>query len=95
MKRHVAKQLPSTFAPDSLATFCDELCAFAAGHTQFAAETTTMTLDGAVNIVSLRVNIIPGCEQTWSRVVVSKGEGHAGTVGEGKPAASKGRTSIA
>lgn len=64
-------QLPSTFGPDALATFCDELCAFAGGQSQFAAETTTMTLDGKVNIVSLRVNIIPGCEQTWSRVVVS------------------------
>ncbi|MES1183117.1 MAG: MASE1 domain-containing protein [Myxococcales bacterium] len=64
-------QLPSTFGPDALATFCDELCAFASGQTQFAAETTTVTINGNVNNISVRVNIIPGCEQTWSRVVVS------------------------
>jgi len=64
-------QLPSTFGPDSLATFREELCAFALGQTEFAAETTTVTLNGRVNNISVRVNIIPGCEETWSRVVVS------------------------
>lgn len=64
-------QLPCTFGPDSLATFRDELCAFALGQTEFAAETTTVRLNGQVNNISVRVNIIPGCEDSWSRVVVS------------------------
>jgi len=64
-------RLGETFGPTLMTTFCEELCAFISGKTHFEAETTTATLGGKPNTVSVRVNVIPGCERTWSRVVVS------------------------
>jgi PAS domain S-box-containing protein len=70
-ERSFFMKLSETFGPDALSTFCDELCALAEGATHFAAETKTLTLEGTLNSISIRVNVIPGFEASWARVVVS------------------------
>jgi PAS domain S-box-containing protein len=63
--------LPHIFGQDSLSVFRDELVAFLDGKTSFETETITHTLKGRMNNSSVRLSVVAGHEQTWSRVVVS------------------------
>jgi len=63
--------LPHIFGQDSLSVFRDELAAFLDGKTSFETETITHTLKGRRNNSSVRLSVVAGHEQTWSRVVVS------------------------
>jgi two-component system, sensor histidine kinase PdtaS len=67
----LSQSLPQIFRSLQFATFRDELLAFLDGKTFFEAETTTYTLKGNRNNISLRLSVLPGHEKTWSKVVVS------------------------
>jgi PAS domain S-box-containing protein len=67
----LSQSLPQIFRSLQFATFRDELLAFLDGKTSFEAETTTYTLKGNRNTISLRLSVLPGHEKTWSKVVVS------------------------
>ncbi len=63
--------LPSIFGEESRWPFRVLWRALLAGEARFEAETIVNTLTGRVKHVSLRVSVIPGHEQSWSRVVMS------------------------
>ena len=63
--------LPSIFGEESRWPFRVLWRALLAGEQRFEAETIVNTLSGAVKHVSLRVSVIPGHEEKWSRVVMS------------------------
>jgi PAS domain S-box-containing protein len=51
--------------------FKEEVLTIAEGRTRFEAETTAQTLDGEDRDIALRWTVAAGCEQTYSRVLVS------------------------
>jgi PAS domain S-box-containing protein len=64
-------ELPRLASRDVLSVFQEQLRAFLDGQTTFETETAVRTLRGGSKDVSLRLSVVPGHEQTWSRVVVS------------------------
>src|SRR5206468_10619147 len=84
----LSQSLPQIFASLQFATFRDELLAFLDGKTSFEAETITDTLKGHRNNISLRLSVLPGHEETWSRVVVSMSDVTAHKEAEDKIRAS-------
>jgi PAS domain S-box-containing protein len=56
---------------EALRVFQEALITFAEGETYFEAESPQLTLDGDKRHTHGRTAILPGCEETWSRVLVS------------------------
>lgn len=63
--------LHATFNEDSYASFREELVAVARGQKHCATETVGRTLTGRIRDYAVRWSVVPGHEDTWSRVVVS------------------------
>jgi PAS domain S-box-containing protein len=70
-KQEVIIDLPHYFAEESYAVFKEEMIALAEGHTTFEAEIPVNHSNGKDIILMIYLNVIPGCEQTLSRVLVS------------------------
>jgi PAS domain S-box-containing protein len=63
--------LDQVLAEGSYDIFQEEVLAIAEGRTQFDAETSARTLSGEPRDIALRWAVAPGCEKTYSSVLVS------------------------
>jgi PAS domain S-box-containing protein len=63
--------LGKVLAKESMDRFRDEIVALAEGKTRFESEFINQTLAGDVKYTSVIVNVIPGCEDTLGKVLVS------------------------
>lgn len=70
-KEELSIGLEETFTDESYRTFKEEILELAAGRLHFESESVTQTLAGETLNIIIRVAIAPGCEETWSRVLVS------------------------
>ena len=70
-KEMLYEGLNSVFTEESLASFQQQLIAFAAGKTHFECETVQQTLQGEKFWAGTSVSIAPGYEQSWGKVIVS------------------------
>lgn len=63
--------LLSIFHEESYRVFREELIALAEGENSFEEETVVFTLQGERIEIYLKIMVVPGCEETLSRVIVS------------------------
>ncbi|MHA2272499.1 MAG: PAS domain S-box protein, partial [Candidatus Hodarchaeales archaeon] len=63
--------LTFVFTQESLPAFRGELTALAEGHTTFECEAITQSLDGRRIPIELKLNVLPGYEETLAKVIVS------------------------
>jgi signal transduction histidine kinase len=70
-KEDLITNLDSIFTKDSLSPFIDQLCSIAENQTSYNGETVNKTLDGELLNVSIRLNVVPGYEKDYSRVLIS------------------------
>jgi len=61
--------LTSIFHEESYRVFREELIALAEGATSFEHETVVFTLQGERRDIYLKIMVVPGCEETLSRVL--------------------------
>ncbi|WP_052418668.1 PAS domain S-box protein [Methanolacinia paynteri] len=59
------------FSAESLDSFCDEIVALSKGETEFEKEVILRTFQGEDKIVIMKVIVVPGYEQSLSRIFVS------------------------
>ncbi len=64
-------RLSFIFTEDSFDTYKEELIALAEGKNVFEAENSYHAIDGMTIYASMRLNILPGYENIWSKVLVS------------------------
>jgi len=64
-------RLGEVFRDDMADNFVDELCELWGGATGFSNQSVNYALDGRRIDVQVQARILPGHEQTWSRVLVS------------------------
>jgi diguanylate cyclase (GGDEF)-like protein/PAS domain S-box-containing protein len=69
-KAGLLADLSRVLGPESLIPFKEELLTLARGETSFENETINYTLLGERRVISLRLTVAPGYEQTWARVFV-------------------------
>jgi len=69
-KEQLLADLSRVLGPESLIPFKQELLALARGETSFEKETINYTLRGERRVISLRLTVAPGYEQTWAKVFV-------------------------
>ncbi len=70
-KERLYQGLTDIFTEESLASFGQQLAAFAEGETHFDCETIQQTVTGEKLWAGTRVSIAPGYEETWAKVFVS------------------------
>ncbi len=70
-KEELLAGLDQVLAEGSYDIFKEEVLAIAEGRTQFDAETRARTLSGEARDIALRWTVAPGCEETFSSVLVS------------------------
>ena len=70
-KDELCKGLNSVFSKESFDIFREEIIALSEGKTEFQSEAVNLTLKGEEIHILLKLNVMPGCEQTLSSVVVS------------------------
>ncbi|MFX0201056.1 MAG: PAS domain S-box protein, partial [Candidatus Hodarchaeota archaeon] len=70
-KKELKQKLSKTFIKESYNAFREELVSIARGKTLFETEAITRTLKGEKNNILIRWTVAPGCEQTFSKVLVS------------------------
>ncbi|KND59186.1 PAS/PAC domain [Candidatus Burkholderia verschuerenii] len=68
---HLVQNLERVFRDDMLTTHIDELEQLWSGKPHFVSQTVNYTLDGKRLDVLLKAVILPGHEETWSRVLVT------------------------
>jgi diguanylate cyclase (GGDEF)-like protein len=68
---HLVQNLGRVFRDDMLKTHIDELEQLWSGKPRFVSQTVNYTLDGKRLDVLLKAVILPGHEETWSRVLVT------------------------
>ncbi|MDR5854019.1 diguanylate cyclase [Caballeronia sp. LZ062] len=68
---HLVQNLGRVFRDDMLTTHVDELEQLWSGKQRFVSQTVNYTLDGRRLDVLLKAVILPGHEDTWSRVLVT------------------------
>ncbi|WP_244827468.1 MULTISPECIES: sensor domain-containing diguanylate cyclase [unclassified Caballeronia] len=68
---HLVQNLERVFRDDMLTTHIDELEQLWSGEPRFVSRTVNYTLDGKRLDVLLKAAILPGHENTWSRVLVT------------------------
>ena len=79
---------PKILREEALKTYRDGLLAFLDGRTSFEGETMISTRKGNSRNINFRLNVLPGGETTWSKVVVSSFDMTARVEAEGKIRAS-------
>jgi PAS domain S-box-containing protein len=70
-KEDLLKGLLIIFRKESYAVFTEELIALTSGKTMFECEADTQTLTGKRKYVIFKLFVLPGYEETWSKVLVS------------------------
>lgn len=70
-KEELLKELSKTFSEESYTIFAKELIALNEGKTVFESEAITQTLTGKRKYVIFKLFVLPGFEETWSKVLVS------------------------
>lgn len=70
-KKDLVTNLGSIFIKDSLSPFIDQLCAIAENQTRFTGEFINKTLDGKLLNVIIKMNVVPGYEKDYSKVLIS------------------------
>ncbi|SAK59793.1 sensor domain-containing diguanylate cyclase [Caballeronia ptereochthonis] len=68
---HLVQNLDRVFRDDMLTTHVDELDQLWSGKLRFVSQTVNYTLDGKRLDVLLKAVVLPGHEDTWSRVLVT------------------------
>jgi PAS domain S-box-containing protein len=63
--------LNRTFTDKTLEVFREEILALAEGNSTFEAESEALTLKGRKIFIALMLSILPGYEDSWSKVLVS------------------------
>ena len=63
--------LDKIFIEESYNAFKEELITLAEGNLSFESESTTRTLEGNKNYIYFRILVVPGYEETLSRVLIS------------------------
>ncbi|MCX6690308.1 MAG: PAS domain S-box protein, partial [Methanoregula sp.] len=69
--KEFSEGLSSIFTEDSYDAFREEIIALAEGKNEFEGEVQIQTLNGERKIVLLKVTVVPGNEQTFSKILVS------------------------
>jgi diguanylate cyclase (GGDEF)-like protein/PAS domain S-box-containing protein len=69
-KAGLLADLSRVLGPESLIPFKQELLTLVRGETSFENETINYTLRGERRVISLRLTVAPGYEQTWAKVFV-------------------------
>ncbi len=69
-KEKLINNLKRTLTNESLEAFREEIIAFSEGKNTFESETNTKTLKNKEKNIYMKVSIVPGYENTWSRVIV-------------------------
>ncbi len=70
-KDELLRGLSQIFIEDTYNIFREEVFALAEGKTEFKSEVLTRTLNGDSRHVSLTLSVVPGYEDTWSRILLS------------------------
>ncbi|MDQ6957700.1 MAG: PAS domain S-box protein [Mariprofundaceae bacterium] len=70
-EKHLFEGIDKTFTEESYEVFREELIALADGKSSVASEAVTKTLTGEPVHILIRISIMPGHEDTWSRLLVS------------------------
>lgn len=70
-KERLYQGLTDIFTEESLASFGQQVAAFAEGETHFDCETIQQTVAGEKLWAGTRVSIAPGYEESWAKVFVS------------------------
>lgn len=68
---HLTANLDQVFRGDMLTTHIEELAQLWDGQRSFASSAVNYTLDGERLDIQLKATILPGHEDTWSRVLIS------------------------
>ncbi|MBN2733698.1 MAG: PAS domain S-box protein [Methanomicrobiaceae archaeon] len=69
--REFCEGLSVIFPAESLDAFCEEIVALSRGETEFEKEIPFCTLQGDKKIVIMKIIVLPGYEETLSRIFVS------------------------
>ena len=70
-KEDIPTHLPSYFTAESVDVFREEIVALARGETSFESEIPIRTPQGPIKTLYLRLQVLPGFEDDWGRVLVS------------------------
>jgi two-component system cell cycle sensor histidine kinase/response regulator CckA len=70
-KEELLRNLDKTFGEESYDAFREELISVAEGKTEFDTETVSRTLTGGKNHILIKWSVVPGHEETLSKVLVS------------------------
>ncbi len=70
-KEEVLSAVGASFSEESAQALKEIILAVARGETEYEIETTVRTLKGAVRDIHLKLSVVPGYEQTCSKVLVS------------------------
>ena len=70
-KKEALRKLPDFFDEDSIDVFRSELITLAEGNRTFECESIMNTSKGKRVFLQLKLNIVPGFEESWERVLVS------------------------
>ncbi len=70
-KEELITSLGSVLSPESVPAHVDSLLAIAQGRTRFEHEIVNRTLWGERKLVHVTVQVVPGYESTWGKVLVS------------------------
>lgn len=70
-KEELLSNLSLIFEQETYEDFKEELLSLIEGREMFECETINKTLSGGSKNISLRLNVAPGYEKTWSKVFVS------------------------
>ncbi len=70
-QRDQLDNLNNIYLPASYEVFCEQLIVLAKGKTEFEAEMNYRTCQGSEIIVSRKLNLVAGHEETWDKVLVS------------------------
>ncbi|OHE66052.1 MAG: hypothetical protein A2Z99_07620 [Treponema sp. GWB1_62_6] len=70
-KEEALRSLPVFYDEEAVATFRSELASLAAGRLSFECEAMLNTTTGRRVFLQLKLSVLPGHEENWSRVLVS------------------------
>jgi two-component sensor histidine kinase/PAS domain-containing protein len=71
-REEILANWPKLFGREMVQVFVEELCFLLEGKgSLFTARTATRTLKGRKNEIAFRLTVLPGSEQTWSKLVAS------------------------
>ena len=70
-KTELIQNLKKGSAPENIKALADVLITFSSGETTYFWEGLNYTINGRKILAQVHVSILPGCEASWSRIIVS------------------------